>query len=319
MNDYSRVRRHRFQLIGMGILLLLARVLGSRSALLSGRVPSGDAAATTTRDGIVGRLGSFTFSDAAAVHEHPIRVLYIAPAYHVSTARVLIVMPGAQRDARSYRDDWIPLVRDRGVLVIVPEFPVDVYDVAAYNLGNLKASDGAARPQEEWRFTVIESLFDFVVRDVHSQAKDFNMFGHSAGGQFVHRFVEFMGGRRVHKAVAANAGWYTVPDDGEDFPYGMDGSPLNEQDMAPAFATNLRIMLGADDIDDDADGLRHDAGADDQGGTRLERGLNFYLKARRAANDHSLPFKWSLQVVVGVAHDHSNMAKAASSFLIDAP
>ena len=63
--------------------------------------------------------------------------------------------------------------------------------------------------------------------------------------------------------------------------------------MAPAFATNMRVMLGADDIDTNDELLRHDDGADEQGSTRLERGLNFYLKAREAADDQSLPFDWS--------------------------
>ena len=38
------------------------------------------------------------------------------------------------------------------------------------------------------------------------------MFGHSAGGQFVHRFVQFKPNSRVNYAISANAGWYTVPD-----------------------------------------------------------------------------------------------------------
>ena len=320
MTGFSQRHQHRLKIVGLVILLLSGGLLVSRTDLLSApSTPSVEEAGISTDDHIVGGLGSFEFSGAEAVKQNPIRVWYIAPAHDIATARVLIVMPGARRDAKSYRDDWIPLVRDRHVLVIVPEFPDDLYDSDAYNLGNLADSSGDFRPKEQWSFTVIESLFDSVKQNTHSQAEDFNMFGHSAGAQFVHRFVEFTGGDRVHRAVAANAGWYTVPDDDIDFPYGLDGSPLSEDEMAPAFATNMRVMLGADDIDTNDELLRHDDGADEQGSTRLERGLNFYLKAREAADDQSLPFDWSLQTVVGVAHDHSEMAKAASSFLIDVP
>ena len=271
-----------------------------------------------TTDGIAGHgLGSFAFSGADDVLEHPIRVRYIAPHGNLATAEILFVIPGAQRDAEAYRSDWVPLVKDRSVLVIVPEFGEDDYPDSAYNLGNLMDDNHDPRPPEEWTFSVIEALFDQVVADIHSHEKGFDMYGHSAGAQFVHRFIEFTGGDRVRTAVAANAGWYTFPDDSEDFPYGLDDSPLQQDDMGPAFASNLVILLGADDIDSDDDLLRHDDESDDQGENRLERGLSFYLAARSTAEDESLSFNWRLQVVPGVGHDHTAMAKAAASLLLD--
>ncbi len=265
------------------------------------------------------RLGSFMFSGAEAVREDPVRVWYIAPETDLSTAQILVVIPGAQRDAESYRSDWEPLVKDRNVLVLVPEFPADAYSDSSYNLGNLMDSEGNIRPQEEWSFAVIEALFDSVRIDVHSEAEHYDMFGHSAGAQFVHRFMQFMEGNRVGTAVAANAGWYTVPDDSEDFPYGLDESPLRDEDLGPAFASDLVVLLGADDIDSEDDLLRHDEQSDAQGGNRLERGLNFYLTARNTAEDESLPFRWQLRVVPGIDHDHTEMAKAAADLLIEAP
>jgi len=263
-------------------------------------------------------LGSFMFSGAAAVRDHPIRVWYIAPEGDLSTAQILVVIPGAQRDGESYRSDWVPLVEDRNVVVIVPDFESEAYDDTSYNLGNLMDDDDDARPEEEWSFTAIEALFDQVVSDVRSEAKQYDMFGHSAGSQFVHRFMEFTTDNRVRTAVAANAGWYTFPDDSEDFPYGLDESPLREEDMGSAFASDLVVLLGADDIDPDDDKLRHDDGSDAQGANRLERGVNFYLKARDTAEDQSLPFRWQLRVVPGIGHDHTEMAKVAAPLVLDA-
>jgi len=264
-------------------------------------------------------LGSFMFSDSEVIRDNPVRVWYIAPQTDLATAQILFVMPGAERDAECYRSDWEPLVKERNVLVLVPEFPEDVYPVTSYNLGNLVDSDGSARPQEEWTFAVIEALFDQVRRDVQSEAEHYNMFGHSAGAQFVHRFVEFMHPHRLGAAVAANAGWYTVPDGSDDFPYGLDGSQLSVEDLGPAFASELIILLGADDIDAEDDLLRHDEQSDAQGLNRLERGLNFYLAARDTAAAESMPFQWELRVVSGIDHDHTQMAKAAAEFLIDGP
>jgi len=305
--------------MGIAALLLLG-LLGSVGGLYnrykqSATDMTGEVSNGIDRPG----LGSFMFSGAAAVRDHPIRVWYIAPERKLSTAQILVVIPGAQRDAEDYRSDWVPLVRGRNVLVIVPEFQADTYADDTYNLGNMMDDDENARPREEWSFTVIEALVDYVVSDVHSEAKDYNMFGHSAGGQFVHRFMEFTEGNRVRTAVAANAGWYTFPDDEEDFPYGLDESPLREEDMGQAFVSDLVLLLGADDIDSDDDQLRHDDGSDEQGDNRLERGLNFYLKARDTADDQSLPFRWQLRVVPGIGHDHTEMAKVAAPLLIDAP
>jgi len=264
-------------------------------------------------------LGSFKFSGTGAVRDVPIRVLYVAPEGDLSTAQILVVIPGAQRNAESYRSDWVPLVEGRNVLVIVPEFQADAYSDASYNLGNMMDDDHNVRPREDWSFTFLEALVDYVISDVGSQVKHYNMFGHSAGGQFVHRFMEFTPANRVRTAVAANAGWYTVPDDSEDFPYGLGESPLGEADMGPAFASDLVVLLGADDIDPEDDQLRHDEGSDAQGANRLARGVNFYLKARNTADDQSLPFRWQLQVVPGVGHDHTEMARVSAPLLIDSP
>jgi len=49
----------------------------------------------------------------------------------------------------------------------------------------------------------------------------FSMFGHSAGAQFVHRYITFMPQGHLRAAVAANSGWYTLPDQTLKLPYGL--------------------------------------------------------------------------------------------------
>jgi poly(3-hydroxybutyrate) depolymerase len=261
--------------------------------------------------------GMFTFDGYPPLADHPVRVFYDAPA-DPSTAEILIVMHGVGRNAEEYRADWEQLLADRNVIVVVPEFSdADYPGSASYNAGNVVDQNGRPQPREQWTFNVIEALFDFIVRDVHSRAEDYALFGHSAGAQFVHRFVEFMPENRARVAVAANAGWYTMPDDSVPFPYGLRGAPAQQRDLGPAFGANLIVLLGANDTDPGDDSLRHDERSDQQGRHRLERGQNFYRVARDVAADESLPFRWRLQLMPGVAHSHTEAAAAAQLLLFD--
>ena len=54
----------------------------------------------------------------------------------------------------------------------------------------------------------------------------YHVFGHSAGGQFAHRFLMFKPNSRLDKMVASGSGWYTVPNLDFNFPYGFKKSPL---------------------------------------------------------------------------------------------
>lgn len=262
--------------------------------------------------------GDFSFEGPERFGDHPIRVWYNAPPGSLADARILIVMTGAQRDGEAYRADWVPLVAGQKTLLLVPEFSEKEYPgVSSYNLGGMVDRRGKLQPDDTWSFQLIELLFDHVVADIGSSATDYAIFGHSAGAQFVHRFVEFMPHSRARLAVAANAGWYTVPDDSIKFPYGTDGAPLASSDMEAAFSRRLIVMLGADDTDPNDESLQRDTRTDAQGKNRLLRGLSYYEAARIAAGT-SMPFNWQLVTVPGVAHSHQAMARAAAPYLLSA-
>jgi pimeloyl-ACP methyl ester carboxylesterase len=261
-------------------------------------------------------LGEFLFAGYRPVADRPVRVYYSAPA-NPATAEIIVVMHGQGRNGKEYLADWEPLVTDRNVLVLVPEFPEELYPDEAYNVGNAIGADGQLQPREEWTFHVVEALFSSVVGELGSQAQNYALFGHSAGAQFVHRFIELVPQHRARVAVAANAGWYTVPDDSIPFPYGLEGAPVEEEDLGPAFASDLVVLLGGDDVDPDDDSLRRDERSDAQGRHRLERGLHFYLRSQQVAHRESLPFRWRLQVVPGLAHSHRDAAAAAAPLLLE--
>lgn len=243
-----------------------------------------------------------------------IKVFWAAGGKDLRTARVIFVMHGTNRNAADYRDAWIPLIAGKNVIVVAPEFDSEHFPgVNAYNLGGMW--DEADRPNgpENWTFNLIERVFDDLVRRTGSDQTGYDMFGHSAGAQFTHRFVEFMPATRLHRAVAANAGWYTMLDD-RRFPYGFGEAPGPRVDLSRLARADLTIMLGANDTE--SENLRQDSDANAQGATRLERGLTFYRVAHAVAADAGEDLRWTLTVIPGARHDYQEMSAAAAKVLL---
>jgi hypothetical protein len=290
----------------LGVYLVVVALLTACSSGLTDRVEI-----------VPAQRGVFVFDGYQPLHDRPIRVWYDAPA-DPSTAQILIVMHGVGRNGQEYLADWSELVAGRNVLVLAPEFSDEHFPGAEmYNLGNVQDQDGRAVPPELWTFQLVEAMFDHARRAVGNPSESYALFGHSAGAQFVHRFIELMPTHRARVAVAANAGWYTVLDDTVTFPYGLNGGPRKERELGNALASNLVVLLGGDDVDGEDDSLRRDPGSDAQGKNRLDRGLNFYRTARETASRQSLPFAWRLTALPAVAHSHTDMAQAAVPILLN--
>lgn len=244
----------------------------------------------------------------------PAMRVFTATSGDPTRARPVVVCHGVQRNAEEYRDAWVPLVEGRDAVVIAPEFTTEDHPGAArYNLGGMAAEDERRlRDPATWTFALVEPLVREVAAGLGARTDRFSMFGHSAGAQFVHRYLAFVPDAPAERAVAANAGWYTLPDPSVRFPYGLKRAP--EVDAAGFVGRDLVVMLGGDDVEDE--NLRTDNQARDQGDTRLERGLRFYRAGRREAQRLGVPFGWGLHVVPGVRHEHGDMAAVAAPLLL---
>lgn len=262
-----------------------------------------------------GAAGSFTFAPPGSTDQR-ITVWYDAPEENIDSARVLVVMPGRQRNGEQYRDEWAPYAQRHDALLIVPELSDEIYPGSAYNTGNLVDESGDPLPRKDWAFSPIEPLFDAVIADTDNTSTGYLMYGHSAGAQFVHRFLLFQRGHRVQRAVSANAGWYTAIDDDAPFPYGLKDSPARAS-VVKALGFPLALLLGEEDNDPDSDGLRTTRGAMAQGDHRLARGRYFYESGREAARRLHVAFRWSVVTVPNAGHHDEQMAPAAAELLFD--
>ncbi|WP_299329121.1 hypothetical protein [Parasphingopyxis sp.] len=257
--------------------------------------------------------GGFTFDDWAG---QAIPVWTFRSSRAGADAPVVFVMHGAGRGPQRYLSAWTETAEREGYVMIAPEFSRDAFPGSrSYNLGNREDADGLPVPEERWSFSVIEPLFDTIVSSLGGQQSGYYLYGHSAGSQFVHRFLAFKPDARVIRTLAANAGWYTMPDFSEAFPYGLSGSGVTEEALHSMLSRDVVVLLGDLDIDTDHDQLRRTPEAMRQGSHRFSRGVSFVEQARRAAAERGIPFNWRTHVVIGAAHSNDLMSGAAAEFI----
>lgn len=247
----------------------------------------------------------------------PVRVFITKPLHLAPDRPVVFVMHGVNRNADDYRDQWHELAKEHDFLLVVPEFSDRNFPgPEGYNLGNVFDQDDNIVTRSRWSYSAIEPIFDEVRRRFGMITGRYSLYGHSAGSQFVHRFIFHVPGARVSQIVSANAGWYMMPDFDQDFPYGMRRSAVSRENLAAALQLPVTLLLGEEDNDPEHPNLRRSPEAMAQGDHRLERGFAFYETAREYAERNKIPFNWQLVTVPGADHDNRLMAPAAIPFLV---
>jgi dienelactone hydrolase len=240
------------------------------------------------------------------------------PAGLAANKPVVFVMHGVGRNASEYRDQWHDLANEHDFLLLVPEFnKEDFPGPESYNLGNVFGGAGEITPESSWTYSAIEAIFDDARTRFSMSAERYSIYGHSAGAQFVHRFIFHVPAARVNRIVSANAGWYMMPDFETQYPYGLKGSAVDRNRLQNALQLPVTLLLGDRDTDPHHPSLRTAPEAMAQGKHRMARGVAFFEAAREAAAMLDVPFNWSLETVPGADHDNRLMAPAAIPFLIN--
>ena len=263
--------------------------------------------------------GYFTYEDRIGDNKNrDISVYYHCPTSFTKTDPILIIMHGNSRKVLRFWRPWKAYADQYNALILAPEF--DKFDFPgslSYHSGGIyDIATGDEKPEEEWTFSIIDRIFDRAKVLTGSVQKKFFLYGHSAGGQFVHRYLTFKSGSRVARAVAANAGWYTLPLFTIDFPYGMGSSTANANNLKELFASDLSILLGDRDTRQTKN-LRQTRPARDQGPHRLARGKNYFQVGQEEALRRGLQFNWKLETVPGVGHSNEGMAPMAAGILLN--
>lgn len=221
------------------------------------------------------------------------KVWYHAPVDPL-TAPVLFVIHGVNRNAADYRDTWAKVAPN--VLLLCPEF--DTVD------------------WPDWT-TDVEAFqeIDRIFRRLITSRRTYSLYGHSAGAQFVHRFM-MTTPNKCRWAVAANAGWYTMPNT-DRWPYGMGDwfMPSTGAPFTFGFDKRMTILAGELDTDPDDPNLRHNEIVDRQGLNRFARSLHFYDASAYTAAKAGVPFRWDWRSVPNVGHSNREIAPTAYKIL----
>lgn len=288
----------------------LARAWRALAAVVGGSAVSLAASAAIA---IPEGKGVITFRDAKGHADRELPVYTYRPARCDARCPLQFVLHGVSRNADGYRDYWADAAERHGFVVVSPLFSRDAWGgAAAYNRGGVDATDDRSR----WAFAAIEHLFD----EIAEGRKEYRLFGHSAGAQFVHRFLYFVPDNRVSVAVAANAGWYTLPEwrqgkASHPWPHSLVQAKVGGPEARRALGQRLLILLGDADTDPAAQDLDRSPGSLAQGAHRLERGRHFHRAAAALAREQGVDFRWELAIVPGVAHSGRRMAEAAADRL----
>ncbi len=306
MNLTQNIKR---RLFGFLLLPLLSQLNGCSYHHLLPKGPDITVAAPIKqgKDSFV--MNAYTHTDRKTV-----RVWTFKPDNWQQHDKVLFVMHGMSRNAENYLDAWIEIAKQQNTLLIAPEFhnkKFYKYTTNDYQDGNLYNFFGGKNPRNESAFQVIDNIIAHIDHHNPFNIEKYNMFGHSAGSQFVHRMVILAPDDRLKTAVAANAGVYTFPDERGSYPYNL---PDRAVSLAEAFEHKLIILLGEKDNNANGGTLNESTLAMKQGPHRLARGQKFYRVSQQLAAQQGHQFNWQIKQVANVGHNKIAMIEAAAKF-----
>lgn len=251
------------------------------------------------------------------LEDRPIKVHYVISEGDITNLPVIFVFPGVNRDADNYILPWVEIAKKNSCMVFAIEFPEKYYSDDEYITGNIMDKAGRLNNRSEWTFSLIDPLFQYIKTRTNNKATKFDIFGHSAGAQFAHRFILFNSSANVDRVISANAGWYTMPLFDASFPYGLKNTQLKVDDVKIACKVKLTIHLGEKDTNPNDASLRKTPEAMAQGAYRFARGKYFFEKSSEMALKNNYDFVWKLRTVPNVGHDQVAMAKDAANIIFN--
>lgn len=253
--------------------------------------------------------------ERTGMNQDALCLYYYRPCRWTEKDAVFIAFHGFGRNGAEYCKALGKLAEKRNMLIVCPELTERKYPGAGwYQEGGIMDTDGHVREKEKRTFSVVDRIVEEVKSRTQATGKVI-LFGHSAGGQFVHRWALLGGKKNVDVIAVANSGWFTMPDRDIDYPYGIKNVGITDEELGEAFAKPVILFMGEKDVERKPP-FRDTPEADAQGMNRMERCMNYFRQCKAKAEELRVPFRWKLETVEGVAHQGVKMAEGAMSYIL---
>ncbi len=216
---------------------------------------------------------------------------YVPESIHVNRPP-LVTVHGISRNAGEHIFQFCSFADRYGVAVIAPHFPRSSHRW----FQRLKENDEGVAADAAFDLTLNTAEDTFGL----SFAK-FRIFGHSAGGQYVHRYL-MAHPDRADRASLFAPGWYSLPTNDHKFPYGIGGEKSPVKSLDRFLNVFVQVLVGERDRARDAS-LRKSRKLDStQGGDRVERANTWVQAMRQAAIDAGQPPRVLLNTIADAGH-----------------
>lgn len=262
--------------------------------------------------------GKFTYKDYPPFADRPVDVHYYIPTSgDVHQMPIIFVFEGADRGYSYLLKAWKQEAEKHKFMVFIPHFDLKRFPLSDYQeVGVMDHKNHTIRPVEEQTPALIDKIFEYIRQYSGSERKGYMIYGHSAGGQFVQRFMLFHDSPYVEKAVIGSPGWYTFPDVSQDYSYGVRNVPyITPETIKKYLAKPIVLQLATGDTIRESY-LRKTPEAEKQGRNRYERGNKFYQYLHQIAAEHNWACNWQKVVEEGIGHQSVEMGQRAVPIML---
>ncbi len=249
-------------------------------------------------DGELRAKKSFLFNDPGKF-----RYLMYAPDFPNLEAGIIVSVHSSSYNPIEYFHMLKPLARKKHMVLVAPYFRKSEFRYQRIYTGPNRAD------------LYLKEILGEVKMKTGASTDRLIMYGKSAGGQFVHRYL-LAYPETVSRMVVAAPGWYTFPDTSLEYPYGLKIPSSFPADVSFALkeALQIPVMVTVGDLDiERTSNLNQSNRADAQGRNRLQRAAYWMNRMGEAAIRLQVPFRFQHRVVTGA--DHGSLRNKAESLI----
>lgn len=239
--------------------------------------------------------------------------IVVPDSLNPQTTRAVSIHHGVNRDGDAYCDYWKPWAIANNTIAFAPTFDdTDWPGSSAYHQGNV-LNGSSLRAESQWSFTVARRIMEKILGEFGLAATQVDAWGHSAGGQFVHRMAFFQGGAPVRLWMANNPGYWTLADLNVAWPHGLQHAAFSFTAADVTAWTNRSVIVyrGMSDVHRDSN-VDTAANSELQGRFRFARADTAMSRVRA----HNSGTAWRINDVPHVGHDGELMSERGGEFLI---